>query len=250
MTLSLVIVVKNGAQGIAKTIQSVDGIANEIVVVDNGSTDDTVAIAKKYTKNVYTESSAGDFSKLRNFALSKATSDWILVLDADETLMAELRDAIPNLMQNPDYDGYWFRRRWYVDEKRYLHYGLFYPDYQMRLFRNSPENRYIHKVHEENTVPETRTQEVKMDICHFHSIDKYLSAEGFGKLAPYINLLVAEQKDRHVPSIRLLWESITTFFSMFVMGLTRGKGILDGWTGVKAHYFFTLSIMKGYWGAL
>src|SRR5258708_3812982 len=96
MSISVVINTKNMAGTIGQAIKSVEGIADEVIIVDMMSSDDTVAIAKKNGAQVfnYTED-LGFADPARNFALSKAKSDWILVLDADE----EVPEALGRLLK-------------------------------------------------------------------------------------------------------------------------------------------------------
>ena len=85
-TLSVCIIAKDEEKLLGRCLGSVAELADEIVVVDTGSTDDTVKIARAFTQHVYPFTWCDDFSKARNFAFSKATSDYILWLDADDVL--------------------------------------------------------------------------------------------------------------------------------------------------------------------
>jgi len=246
MKISVNIITKNASKTLEGAIQSIKGVVDEIVIVDTGSTDDTVTIAKKYTKKVYQIPFSQDFSRVRNYAISKSTGAWVFVLDVDEIPSEELKKQIPELIKQRMYDGFWFRRRWYLDQNMFLHHGLFYPDYQMRLFRNNPQNLYINRVHEKNTVVRSRTKQMALDIYHYDSIYKYLSWNGFQQLDGYVRMQALMHKEKRNGTVILLWKAVYTFFDMFFVGLTRGKGIFDGWVGVKAHFFFALSIAKGY----
>ena len=246
MKLSAIIITKDASKRLEDAIKSVKGIVDEITVVDTGSTDKTVSLAKKYTKNVFEVPLNQDFSIVRNYALSRSVGEWILVLDADEVLSDELKRQIPELIKHRTYDGFWFRRRWYINSKNYLKHGLFYPDYQLRLFRNATTIQYIHRVHEEVTVPSEKTKQIYADIYHYDSLHKYLSWKGFRQLDGYIRMQAMMHKEKRFSTLALMWKAVYTFIDMFVVGLTRGKGILDGWIGIKAHFFFALSIAKGY----
>src|ERR1043165_7712525 len=92
--LSLALIVKNEARCLARCLESVRGILDEIVVVDTGSTDDTASIAKRYGAKISNFAWKDDFSIARNFALEQATGDWILVLDADENASPALCQEI------------------------------------------------------------------------------------------------------------------------------------------------------------
>lgn len=246
MKLSVIIITKNASRRLQDALRSVKSIADDITVVDTGSTDNTVKLAKKYTKNVYYVPFDEDFSIVRNYALSRAIGEWILVLDADEIISDELKKKIPELIRHRTYDGFWFRRRWYITPYRYLHHGLFYPDYQLRLFRNSENIKYQHRVHEEVTIPVEKTKQIAADIYHYDSIHKYMSWNGYHQLDGYIRMQALMHKEKRYNTVTLLWKALATFVDMFFVGLTRGKGILDGWIGIKAHFFFALSIAKGY----
>lgn len=183
-----------------------------------------------------------NFSEARNALLAKIKEPWILVLDIDEKLSPEAIRIIPELIKDKNVDGYWFRRRWYYDKTHYLRHGLFYPDWQLRLFRNKPEYRYIHRVHEELTIPKEKTKRVALDIYHYNSGIKYKNK--------YTKLAALDFKELRKPKVWYLWKAIYSFIDMFFVGLIRGKGILDGWRGIRAHFFFAWSIAKAYWEAI
>lgn len=250
MKLSAVIITKNASRHLEQAVDSVKDIVEEITIVDSGSSDDTVKIAKRLTKNVYSVIFENDFSIIRNYALSRSIGEWILVLDADEILSPELKEEIPELVKHRTHDGYWFRRRWYINAKKYMKHGLFYPDFQLRLFRNSETIKYQNRVHEEVTIPKEKTKEIYVDIYHYDSLNKYLSLGGYKTLSSYIHMMALMHKEEKRSSLYLITRSVYSFLDMFIVGLTRGKGILDGWLGVKAHFYFALSVSESYIQAL
>ena len=93
-TLSIVINTKNCESTIVRTLQSVRQVADEIVVVDMQSSDQTVELAKRYTDRIFAIKDVGYVEPARNFAVSRAKSDWILVIDADEQLSSGLRNFL------------------------------------------------------------------------------------------------------------------------------------------------------------
>ncbi len=146
--LSVVISAFNEEKKIEQCLKSVS-FADEIVVVNNSSTDKTEEIAKKYTKNVYTQ--PNDIQKIdlqKNFGFSKASGDWILSLDADERITKELAGEIKNVIKsNANYDGYWIPRKNYIFGKWIEHTG-WYPDNQLRLFKKGSgkfESEHVHE---------------------------------------------------------------------------------------------------------
>jgi glycosyltransferase involved in cell wall biosynthesis len=103
MTVSLSIIVKNEENSLPHCLNSVKDLVDEIVVLDTGSTDKTPEIAKEFGAQVYHFEWCNDFSAARNTALKYVTSDWILVLDADETLTSEIIPHIKKAIEQPQY---------------------------------------------------------------------------------------------------------------------------------------------------
>ena len=97
-TLSLCMITKNEEKNLSRCLDSIKDIVDEIIIVDTGSTDKTVEIAKSYGAHIYHYDWNNDFSKARNVSLQKATKDWILVLDADEVLPYEEGLKLKNII--------------------------------------------------------------------------------------------------------------------------------------------------------
>jgi glycosyltransferase involved in cell wall biosynthesis len=133
MKLSLCMIVKNEEATLSKSLSSVKNVVDEMVVLDTGSTDRTPEIAKKFGAKVHHFEWCNDFSAARNEALKYVTGDWILVLDADETLSQKI---VPQLQQA-------IRREEYVLINLLRHeVGAEQSPYSLvsRLFRNHPQN--------------------------------------------------------------------------------------------------------------
>src|SRR5271169_254015 len=118
-TLSIAIITLNEEANLARTLASVQ-FADELVVVDSGSTDRTVEIAKSFGAKVFTEPWKG-FALQKNSAIDKCIGTWVLSLDADSQV-------------SPPVDGYRLRLR-HVFLGRWMRYGGYYPDLKLRLFR-------------------------------------------------------------------------------------------------------------------
>src|SRR6516162_5244031 len=99
MTLSICIITLNEEANIARTLESVREIADEIIVVDSGSTDATLSLARERGAKVFSEPWKG-FAAQKNSALAKASGDWVLSLDADEEVSPELAGAIRTLLKS------------------------------------------------------------------------------------------------------------------------------------------------------
>jgi len=143
--LSLCMIVKNEEQFLEKCLQSVDGIVDELIVVDTGSVDRTVEIAGQHGAKVHLFEWTGSFADARNESLRYATGEWILILDADEVLDPMSHRAITDAIVNPIADGYelFFRNPVTLDS------DADYTEHRVcRLFRNKPEYRFCSRIHE------------------------------------------------------------------------------------------------------
>jgi glycosyltransferase involved in cell wall biosynthesis len=132
--LSVCLITFNEEHNLPRVLSSVQGIADEIVVVDCGSTDRTVEIARKHGAKVVTRAWT-NYAAQKNAAVAAASNDWILSLDADEELSPKLRDTLLAWKkQEPEFAVYEFARRtWYLGA--WINYTRWYPDFKRRLFR-------------------------------------------------------------------------------------------------------------------
>ncbi|MFH1196285.1 MAG: glycosyltransferase [bacterium] len=142
--LTLSMIVKNEEKFLEGCLESVKNIADEIVVVDTGSTDKTIEIAKKYGAKIFHFDWISDFSAARNYALSKSTGKWILYLDADERLSDGSRKELKKIILTDKKEGV------NCIVKSESKQGGFPNIMQyIRLFRNHPKARFTGKVHEQ-----------------------------------------------------------------------------------------------------
>ncbi len=132
--ISVPIVAFNEGANLRRTLESVAWV-DEIVVLDSGSTDDTVAIARESNARIFVERWRG-YGPGVNSAMDKCTGEWLLALDADEVVTPELRAEIEALMAQakPEYDAYWIPRL-NLFMGRWMRHGGVYPDPKLRLFR-------------------------------------------------------------------------------------------------------------------
>ncbi len=157
--LSVVVTAFNEERKIEECLQSVKDLADEIIVVDNCSTDNTAVIAKKYTAQVFSQRNDPlNIDLQKNFGFSKATGDWILSLDADERLTPKLIEEIKKALEfssllpvekgnKKEISGYWIPRKNIIFGKWIAHTG-WYPDYQLRLFKKGKGEYKEQHVHE------------------------------------------------------------------------------------------------------
>ncbi|HLK18355.1 MAG TPA: glycosyltransferase [Bryobacteraceae bacterium] len=162
--LSFCIIAKNEAHHLRKCLDSVRGLAGEIVLVDTGSTDETKDIARDYGALVFPfDFTRVDFSGARNLALSHARAPWILMLDADETLAAGGAAKIEARIALGENIGFFLERHNNSDPP--------VTDYVVRLFPNRPDYRYRGRVHEliDNSILAVGGRLVKTDIRIDHN---------------------------------------------------------------------------------
>lgn len=160
-SLSLCMIVKNEERWLSACLASVKELVDEMVVVDTGSEDSTVDVAKSFGARVFHHAWNGDFSEARNHSLDYAVGDWILVLDADEKLAQSDARQIRHLIAHTHVDGFLLTQRSYLWNARIVsstpnprdyHEGSEYTHcldvWALRLFRNQPEIRFRGRVHE------------------------------------------------------------------------------------------------------
>ena len=149
--------------------------ADEIIVVDNSSYDKTADIAKKFTKRVYIQKNDPEKIDLqKNFGIQKATGDWIFILDADEIITPELESEIRQVISNDSVAGFWVPRKNMIFNKWIQHSG-WYPDYQLRLFRQGKGKYESQHYHEPLTVSGT-TEKLTAHLVHhnYESVAQFL----------------------------------------------------------------------------
>ena len=134
LMLSVVITAWNEEKNIARAISSAKPVADDIVVVDTESTDKTAEIAKKLGARVFHHKNTGIVEPVRNFSISKAKSDWILLLDADEESSKDLARHIRSAIAEPDVDYFRIPRRNIIFNK-WIQSEHWWPDYVYRLFK-------------------------------------------------------------------------------------------------------------------
>jgi len=153
MTLSAVLIVKNESKHLDVCLKSVEGV-DEIIVVDTGSTDNTIEVAKCYTNNVFNDYHWKDnFAEARNHALKKASSDWVLSIDADEELLTPIEEVKKVIMEA---EGQGFRAI-NVSQVSGEHSNWF-----PRLFKKDPEVYWVGAIHNHLTVGGQMNSDIKI----------------------------------------------------------------------------------------
>lgn len=236
-SLSVVIVAQDESRTIARVLDAVKELSDEVVLVDSGSTDGTDIIATESGARVVHQEWLG-YAAQKNFAIDLAQSDWILSLDADEIVTAELAEEITELMQSSDLEscvGYRIPRVLFIGDVAVRH-GGFYPDAQLRLFKRGKGRFNDRLVHEAIKVSGP-TGRLKHDLLHY----AYADVNGFTQaMEKYARLSAAEYKRSGKTSWRKHWlnELIHPSWTFFYRYVVRG-GFLDGELGLKLNAIYS-----------
>ncbi len=176
--LSAVVTTWNEEDNLPRLVASLKPWVDEIVVVDTESTDGTVDVAKKLGCKVFKHKNTGIVEPVRNFSISKAKGDWILVLDADEEIPTELAKKIVDELKNPSADYYRIARKSMIFGK-WIKSGHWWPDYVYRLFKKGAVTweDTIHSVPITSGNGKELPAEERMAIIHHHynSIHQFLA---------------------------------------------------------------------------
>lgn len=197
MRLSVCLLTRNEAENLPRVLQSVRGIADEIVIADTGSTDETLALAEQAGARVQKVEWQDDFSAARNIALDASTSDWILWLNPDEELEAGSASALRASLDRPEVLAYVVRVLSQIKPDAPNHCS---ESVQPRLFRNRPDVRFVGRVHPAFRVPlldlarQSSMQVLPAEFAIRHHA--YLAQLNKGRLRWGLRLLELELKDR------------------------------------------------------
>lgn len=246
--LSTIVLTKNEEKNIKECLESIKNlgdelIGDELIIVDTFSSDRTVEIVRKFTNNIYQIRFDGDFSKLRNYALDHSKGEWILFVDADERVSDNLRKILPSLLRTNKYEGYLIPRRNYINKNEWLHYGLFYPDYQLRLFRNRGV-RYSGRIHEFPSINIKKTKKIQEFLIHNDTRSKYSNITSIKRLIRDDDNRIKNEAlgllRQNKSSVYYVANGFYLGTKYFIEGYILGKGYLDGYKGLRAHIIFSL----------
>lgn len=143
--ISAIIITKNEEDRIETCLRSVKWV-DEIIILDNGSSDKTLDIAKKYTDKIFSFDNL-DFSSLRNKGVEKSTGDWILYIDSDERVLDPLKKEIEEVVKEDKYSALAISRKNIIFGQE-VHYGPFWPDWVIRLLKKEAFETWVGKIHE------------------------------------------------------------------------------------------------------
>ncbi|MFA6920255.1 MAG: glycosyltransferase family 2 protein [Gallionella sp.] len=221
--LSVIIITRNESANIRDCIVSV-AWADEIIVVDSASTDDTVSIAREMGAQVHVHADWPGFGPQKNRALDYATGEWIFSIDADERVTPELRSEIEQAMSKSDADGYYCPRLSQFCGTFINHCG-WYPDYVLRLFRRGA-GRFSDSLVHESVLLTGATSKFKTPLLHY----SYLTADDVERKVEHYSSAAARQmfeSGRRSGRMDAVLRGGWAFLRTYVLRL----GLLDGAAG-------------------
>lgn len=222
--LSVIVITKNEQDRIKTCLESVKW-ADEIIVVDNGSTDNTIKIAKSYTDKIF-KFEGYNFATLRNKGMEKAIGEWIMYVDSDERVLIPLKEEIEALINFSDMSAYAISRRNVIFGKE-VKYDPFWPDWVIRLLKKSDFLGWVGRVHE---YPKFKgklgyTKNSLLHLTHRGVDQIVLKSLEWSKIDAYLRL------ERGHPRMSA-WRFLRIFISeIFNQGIKRG-GFFNGAVGV------------------
>ncbi len=234
--LAILILTKNEEKNIVDAIKNAQQCSNDIIIIDSGSTDNTVELAEMAGARVYFRAWDNDFAAQRNFGLSKTDAAWVLYLDADERMNDEMIKMINNIISEGKQDFQYELKRKSVAFGKMFNYGVLKPDFVRRMFpRNSVT--WINKVHEK-PVCALPCKTLAGYLKHY----TYITWEQWQvKFCNYTTIWADEAyaNGKRVGLMDVLGHSVGAFMKMFVLRL----GFLDGLMGsylCLTHFFYTM----------
>jgi glycosyltransferase involved in cell wall biosynthesis len=231
ISLGALVLTYNEADNISDCLESLDWI-EEVVVIDSYSQDNTVELAKEYTTEVY-QREFDDFASQRNFGLEQLTTEWVLVVDADERVTPELAEEITDRLAKPNSEAYQIpRKNYFLGE--WIQYCGWYPDYTLRLFKVE-DNSYSGLVHEGLEI-EGRVENLKSPLIHYtyRNLEHYLT-----KINHYTTLDAQKKYNAGITKgiLYILLRPVLEFIKKYILK----KGFLLGMPGL------ILAILSSYY---
>ncbi len=225
--ISVFIICLNEERIIGSCLKQAAKLASEIIIIDSGSTDKTLEIARKYTNKIYHQDWLG-YGAQKNVALTYCSNEWVLSLDADEVLTDELINEIKALDLKAN--GYQIPRKLYIGDK-FIRWGGFYPDYHLRLFKKSL-GRFCHStVHESVELLDTKNQSYSKSRHSCHPLKHHLNHYSYTSVEDmeqaYMKFAKLSKKKSNL--VIAILNSIYSFINKFIFRL----GFLNGSLGLR-----------------
>jgi glycosyltransferase involved in cell wall biosynthesis len=245
VNLSVVIITFNEEANLPRTLASVQALVEntqgEIIVVDSGSTDRTVEIAKGFGAKVFVEAWKG-FAAQKNSAIDKATGAWILSLDADEEVSPSLAEEVAAVLKAPSNPGGYLIPRQNFFLGRWIKHGGFWPDPKLRLFLKGAARFEERAVHEDAKPVEGIPGQLTHALLHhaYPTLSDYI--EHMNRYSTLGAEMAVAKGYRGFSVIDVLVRPIATFIYNYIFRL----GFLDGREGLLLHLYHSVYVSWKY----
>lgn len=242
--ISVVLAVFNEENNLGDCLKSAKDLAWEIIVVDGGSLDKTIEIAKKFKARIIETDNPQIFHINKNKAIDKASGDWVLQLDADERVTKELALEIERVVSsNSETNGYWIpRKNFFLG--RYLKKGGQFPDYTLRLYKKGFGRLPAKDVHEQAVI-QGETAYLINSLLHVRDKDFSQYLERFNR---YTDLISSQIKEEGAKKNLLFFVDYMVIKPVwwFVKAYFRHRGYVDGFPGFVFALFSSLRFPVSY----
>jgi len=245
VTLSVIVIAKDEEASIARTLESV-AFADEVVVVDSGSTDRTVAIARGLGAKVTINADWPGFGPQKNRALDLATGDWVLSLDADEWLTAESAEEIRRVVSANDAEVVAYRMpRRSSFCGRFLRHSGWWPDYVLRLFRRGRARFSDDMVHE-RVIADGKIETLSLPIMHETFVDLEDLVDKMNRYSTH-GARQLQREGKSSSLVEAIARALWAFFRTYVLraGFLDGReGFMLAWATAEGTYYRYAKLMR------
>jgi len=245
VTLSVIVIAKDEEASIARTLESV-AFADEVVVVDSGSTDRTVAIARELGAKVTMTADWPGFGPQKNRALDLAHGDWVLSLDADEWLTAESAEEIRRVVSANDAEVVAYRMpRRSSFCGRFLRHSGWWPDYVLRLFRRG-RARFSDDVVHERVIADGKIGTLSLPIMHETFVDLEDLVDKMNRYSTH-GARQLQREGKSSSLVEAIARALWAFFRTYVLraGFLDGReGFMLAWATAEGTYYRYAKLMR------
>jgi glycosyltransferase involved in cell wall biosynthesis len=240
--ISALLIVRNEEKNIERCLKSICWV-DEIIVVDQSSTDKTVEIARKYTDKIYITENKLICNPDREFGISKTSNNWVLLIEADEVVDENLKDEILKVVNEDKYDIFFIPVKTFFIGKWIKTCG-WWPSYIPRLFRKGTI-KYQSTIHTNGEFLSNRFYYLKNPLLHYsyNSLDEWID-----KFKRYTTVMAYEyyQKDMKINFKNTIIEIILRPVYFFILKYFVLKGFKDGWRGFFISFSSALTVIFAY----
>lgn len=231
---SIAIITYNEEKNIADCIESIQDIADEIIILDSNSTDSTKQISLSYPKVKFHNQDFKGHIEQKNDAIDLCTGNWILSLDADERATLELKEKIKAIIKaDPSFNGFKIKRKTFHLGK-FIQYSGWYPQYKYRFFRKGFAKWGGENPHDYIEI-QGKGSKINADIIHYSFKDLSHQVDTINKFSSIV-AFTRYKKGKSYNLLKLIFKPFTKFLEIYFFKL----GFLDGFAG------FTIAISSSY----